>query len=81
MSTIDFAFALFSALAAIPKLYGFFRDIAAGVALWYINSSNEDTLREIADAAALAARAQNHEERVAALSRWRSALARPRILS
>jgi hypothetical protein len=80
VSTIDFAVSIFNALAVIPQLLGWLQSFAAGVVLWYVQSANNDTLKEIADAAALASRANSKEDRLAALHAWRTALARPRIL-
>jgi hypothetical protein len=79
MSVFSFALALFNALAAIPKILEYLNSFAAGVVQWYVERQTNETLREIADAAALASRAKTSEERYAALGKWRAALSRPRV--
>jgi hypothetical protein len=76
---LEFALALFNGLAAIPVILGYVKDFAAGVMLWYARNSTKETLSEISNAAAWAARAETQEDRLAALDHWRSALSRPRI--
>lgn len=76
---VSFALALFSALSALPAIMGYLKDFSAGVMLWYVQNSEQTTLRGIADAAALAARSNTKEERDASLDAWRLALGRPRI--
>jgi hypothetical protein len=74
------ALAIFQGLAAIPAILGYVKDFAAGVSLWYMQNATKDTLTAIADAAALAARANSDEERYAAALAWKLALSRPRQL-
>jgi hypothetical protein len=77
---MQFALALFQALAAIPKILGYLESFAAGVTLWYIQQQDNKTLVSIADAAAFAARAKTQEDRYAAIEKWKAALSRPRII-
>jgi hypothetical protein len=71
--------AVLNALAAIPKILGFVESFASAVAIWWCQRQTGNTLSAIADAAALASRAKNDEERMAAAMAWRDALSRPRI--
>lgn len=71
--------AIFQGLAAIPAILGYLKEFAAAVTVWYISNSQNETLAQIADAAATSARAKTKEERDAALDKWRAALGRPRV--
>jgi len=76
---VAFITAALTALAAIPAIAGYVEKAVQAVVAWYINKQNSDTLAEIANAAAMAARATNEEERYAAAEQWRQALSRSRI--
>lgn len=71
--------AVLGALAALPKIAAYVEQFAAACALWWISRQKTETLAEIADAAALTARAQTQEDRYAAIEKWREALSRPRV--
>ena len=75
-----FAYSLFQAIAAIPSIINSLEQFAAGVAQWYIERTTKETLAQIADAAAFAARAETQADRLAALDKWRAVLSRPRKL-
>lgn len=75
---IAFILTLFDALAAIPKILGFLESFAGAISYWLIQRSTHETLSQISDAAALAARANSTEERLAAAQKWHDALSRPR---
>ena len=70
--------AVLNALAAIPKIVGYVESFASLVTSWYVSRQTASTLSAIADAAALAARAQTDEERFAAAAAWQKALSRDR---
>ena len=70
--------AIFKAIAAIPAIAGYCEKFAQAIMMWYIERQKNETLAKIADAAALAARANTKEERHAALNAWADALSRPR---
>lgn len=59
---------------AIPIIDGWFR---LAMAAW-MNGQTNETLTNIADAAALAARAKTDEDRYAAAAKWQAALSQPR---
>lgn len=69
---------ILSALAAIPQILGYVETFAGAVTAWYIERQKSETLSLIADAAALAARAQTDDDRYKAAEAWRVALSRPR---
>lgn len=71
--------AILNAIAALPKLLGYVQSFAAQVTLWYVQHQNNETLAAIADAAALASRAQTDDERYQAAQKWQDALTRSRI--
>lgn len=71
--------ALFTAMAGLPKLGDQIREFAGAIAAWYINQATRDTKMKILDAAAMALRAKNDDERYAAAQAWRNALSRPRF--
>lgn len=71
--------AIMNALVAIPKIAGYVEDFAAAITSWYVQRQKSQTLSMIADAAALAARAQTDEERYKATDAWHAALTRPRV--
>lgn len=70
---------ILSALVAIPQIAGYVQAFVSQIILWYVQNSTNQTLSQIADAAALASKATTDEERFAAAEAWRSALNRPRI--
>ena len=70
---------ILNALTAIPQILGYVEAFAAAVTGWYVQRQKAETLSKIADAAALAARAQTDQDRYAAAQAWQVALARPRI--
>lgn len=70
---------LFNAIAAIPKIAEYVERFAAAVVQWYIQRQAEAALAEIANAAALSARAKTKEDRLNADQAWVRALSRPRI--
>jgi hypothetical protein len=76
---IAFVEALFSALASIPQILGLVESFASAVTLWWVQRQNNQTLQQIADAAALASRAQTDEDRYKAADAWAAALKRPRV--
>lgn len=70
--------AIFTALANIKAIAGYCEEFAGALALWYIQRQKTETLAQIADAAAMAARAETDEDRYAAAAAWQKALSRPR---
>ena len=73
--------AILSALAAVPQILGYVESFASAVTLWYVSRQQATTLQAIADAAALASRAQTDADRYAAADAWAAALNRPRVTS
>lgn len=71
--------AILNALAAIPAILGYVESFAAVVTLWYCQRQTNETLTEIADAAALAANAKTDSDKFAAADAWAKALSRPRV--
>lgn len=69
---------ILTALAAIPQILGYIEAFAGAVTLWYVQRQQSQALAAIADAAALAARAKNDDERFQAAEAWQAALSRPR---
>jgi hypothetical protein len=72
---------ILDALAAIPALISAVESFASAVTLWYVQRQTTQTLALIADAAALAGRAQTDADRYAAAQAWQTALSQPRITS
>ena len=70
---------ILSALIAIPKIGTLVSNAVSAVVLWYCQNATNQTLSAIADAAALAAKAQTDDERYAAAAAWSAALSRSRI--
>lgn len=66
---------IFSCLKAIPIVDGWFQQFI----VFYINQQTQKTKADIADAAALGARATTDEERYESAKMWLAALSRPRI--
>lgn len=66
-------------LLSIKAIAGYVDEAIRALVAWYIMTQTNETLAEIADAAAFAARATNETERYAAAEKWRVALSRPRI--
>lgn len=80
MGWFQFGYAAFSAVAALPFLIGKVEQMAAGIALWWVERQNTQTQKGILDAAALAIRAKTQEERRASLDAWRVALSKSRLM-
>lgn len=76
---VSVVLAVLNAIAAIPAIAGYVQQAVQAIVGWYINKQNTETLAQIADAAASAARATNEEERYAAAQKWHDALSRSRI--
>lgn len=70
---------ILNALIAIPQIAGYVETFASTVVLWYVQRQNNTTLSQIADAAALAGRAQTDADRYAAAQAWQTALTRSRV--
>lgn len=70
---------ILNALIAIPKIAGYVEQVVAAAMAWYVARQKAETLAQIADAAAFAARAQTDEDRYQAAEKWRSALSSPRV--
>lgn len=69
---------LLNAIAAIPVLVNYLNQAVQTIIVWYVGKQKQDTLAQIADAAAWSARANSDDERYAAAQKWREALSRPR---
>lgn len=78
---IAFLLQLFAALASVKALVGYAEEFARGVVAWYVQNATSTTLAEIADAAAMQARAESDEDRYKAAEAWQKALSRPRVTS
>lgn len=72
---------ILNALAAIPSILGYVEKFATAVTEWWVNRQTSETLSQIADAAALASRAQSDEDRYKAAEAWRVALSRDRFIN
>lgn len=70
---------ILSALVALPKIGALIESLISSITLWYIQRQTTQTLSQIADAAALASRAQTDDERYQAAQAWQSALSRSRV--
>lgn len=70
---------ILSALAAIPQILGYIESFAGAVTLWYVQRQTAANLAAIADAAALAAKAQTDADRYAAAAAWRTALSSVKV--
>jgi hypothetical protein len=68
--------AIVGVIKAVPIIDSWFQQIIA----FYMSTQTNETLSEIADAAALSAHATSEEERYVAAEAWRKAMSRPRIL-
>lgn len=68
--------AIVGAIKAVPIIDGWFQQL---IAAW-MNGQTDETLGQIADAAAFAARADSDELRYQASEKWRKALSRSRVL-
>lgn len=79
MTVAAFIYALLNALVAIPKIGDLVTSAVSGAVMWYVSRQNNETLSEIADAAAMAARATTDDERYKAAEAWQKALQRPRV--
>lgn len=79
MTFFSFVFGLFKALGSIQVIAGYLEAFSRAATLWYVERATQETLSEIADAAALGARAQTQQERYAVASAWQKALSRPRV--
>jgi hypothetical protein len=71
---------ILEALIAIPKIASIVEQLCAGISAWWLSRQQAQTYQAIIDAAALSARAQNHDDRIKALEAWRAALSRNRDL-
>lgn len=69
---------IFTALANIKSIAGYVETFAGAVTYWYVSRQKAETLAGIADAAALAARAETDDQRYEAAAAWQKALSRPR---
>lgn len=76
---IAFVTSLLNGLAAIPLIVGYVESFAQAVITWWVARQNTATLALVADAAALAARAQTTEDRLNADLAWQTALSQPRV--
>lgn len=76
---ISFLLQLFAAISSVKALTEYAMQFAQGIMTWYINNQTNETLSQIADAAAMSARAQTDEERYKAAEAWQLALSRPRV--
>lgn len=70
---------ILNALIAIPQIAGYVESAVQAIVLWYVQRANNETLSAIADASALAAKANTDEERYAAAQAWQAALTKPRV--
>jgi hypothetical protein len=75
MTPVDIFTAIAAAIKAIPIIDSWFQKI---VAAW-MNGQQKQTMTQIIDAAAFAARADTDELRYQASEKWRKALSRPRV--
>lgn len=78
MSVGAVVLAVLNALAAIPKIAEYVDRAVSAAMGWYVARQQAETLAEIADAAAFAARAVSQEDRYEAALKWTRALSRPR---
>jgi hypothetical protein len=74
-----FVTALLNALAAIPAIEAEVDEVVQAIITWWVARQNTATLALVADAAALASRAQTSEDRLNADIAWKTALSQPRI--
>ena len=72
---------ILSALAAIPTILGYVESFASAVTLWYVQRQTAANLAAIANAAALAAKAQTDGDRYAAAAAWKAALSNSSVSS
>lgn len=70
--------AILNAIAALPPLVGYLDKFCQAVVGWWVGRQQAAVLRDIADAAALGARAKTDEERYLAAEKWKAALSKPR---
>ena len=70
--------AVLQALIALPKIGAMVEKAVREIVAWYVSNQQQETYRLFIDAAALSGRAKTHEDRIAALEKWRTALSRPR---
>lgn len=69
---------LLEALIAIPKIGDMVSSVVDAIVSWWVARQTSETLDMIADAAALAARAETDADRYAAAAAWQKALSQPR---
>lgn len=69
---------VFDGIAAIPAIAGYVEQFAAAVTAWYVQRQTAKQLQAIADAAAMAARAETEDDRYAASKNWVDTLSKPR---
>lgn len=79
MSVGGWILTIVKALAGMPAFTDKVLAIVGEISSWYINQANEATKMKILDAAAMAMRAKNEEQRYAAAEAWRKALSRPKL--
>lgn len=70
---------ILNALVAIPKIAGYIEAFVSQLMTWWVQRQTNQTLADIADAAAIGARAKTDEDRMAAAQAWQKALSRSRI--
>ncbi len=71
--------ALLDALVAIPKIGAMVTSACGAIASWWVQRQTQATLADIANAAALTARAQTDADRYAAADAWQKALQNSRV--
>lgn len=76
---LAFVTSTFTALANIKAIAGYIDEFAGAVVIWYVQRQKSETLTQISDAAALAARADTDEARYEAAQKWKDALSRNRV--
>lgn len=77
---MTFVVSLLNALVAIPKIADLVMSIVETISNWYIAKADVETNKLILDAASLAVKAHNKEDRDKALDAWKIALSRTRYI-
>lgn len=72
---------LFETVLAVDSISGTVKEALAAASLVYARTATKESVSQIADAAAMLARAETKEDRHAALDAWRAALSRSRVIS
>lgn len=70
-----------NALVKLPGAVLAVEKVCQVIVLWYVSRQGKETLKGLANAAAIAAKCKTQEERHAALDSWTTALNRPRYRS